>query len=145
MSAGDAGSEKLGDRPIQSFLATKEVVVLATIGRDGAPLAMPMWFLHSTEALFMISVADSQKVRNLGRDGRVSVVAETGTRGADIKNLMVQGRAEPLPDSPQRRELIQRFLDKYRPHLSALWGGETMPANRVMYRITPERVRSRGL
>ena len=71
MSAGDAGTEKLGDRPIQSFLATKEVVVLATIGRDGAPLAMPMWFLHSAEALFMISVADSQKVRNLGRDGRV--------------------------------------------------------------------------
>ena len=73
------------------------------------------------------------------------MVAETGTRRADIKNLLVQGQAEPMPDSPQRRELVQRFLDKYLPHLSALWGGETMPANRVMYRITPERVRSRGL
>ena len=32
----------LGEARIQRFLATKDVVVLATIQPDGAPLAMPM-------------------------------------------------------------------------------------------------------
>jgi len=68
-----------------------------------------------------------------------------GTRGADIRNVTVQGRAEILPDGPERAALIQGFLQKYHPHLEALWGGRAMPADRVMFRIVPERVRSRGV
>src|SRR5262245_51411987 len=48
--------EQLSDPRIQGFLATKEVVVLSTVQRSGAPLAMPMWFLHTPQALYMISV-----------------------------------------------------------------------------------------
>ena len=66
----------LDDARIQTFLATKDVVVLATVQADGSPLAMAMWFLHDPAALIMISVAETQKVRNLRRDPRVSVVAE---------------------------------------------------------------------
>jgi PPOX class probable F420-dependent enzyme len=132
------------DPRLQDFLATKEVVILATVRADGAPLATPMWFLHDPSTLTMISVADTQKVRNLRRDARLSVVVESGTRG-DIRGVGVQGRAEFLPDSPERRALAERFHAKYRPDLERLWGGRAMPANRVMFRIVPERVRSWGL
>ena len=37
----------LDDTRVQGFLATKEVAVLATLQADGAPLAMPMWFLQA--------------------------------------------------------------------------------------------------
>ena len=66
----------LDDPKIERFLATKDVVVLATVQADGSPLAMPMWFLHDPAELTMISVAATQKVRNLRRDPRVCVVAE---------------------------------------------------------------------
>ena len=68
--------EQLNDARIQGFLATKEVVVLSTIQRSGAPLAMPMWFLPTAEALYMVSVEGLQKVRNLRRDARVCVEHE---------------------------------------------------------------------
>jgi PPOX class probable F420-dependent enzyme len=130
---------------IQRFLGTKEVVVLATLQRDGAPLAMPMWFLPDAESLVMISVADTQKVRNLRRDGRVCVVAESVSASGVICGVTVQGRAEFLPDGPERRALIARLLTKYDPRLEPLWGGREMPANRVMFRIAPERVNDWGL
>src|SRR5439155_1209245 len=41
----------LDEAKIQGFLATKDVAVLATVQADGAPLAMPMWFLHGPAAL----------------------------------------------------------------------------------------------
>ncbi len=129
---------------IQAFLATKEVVVLATVKPEGGPLAMPMWFLHDPAALTMISVDGLTKVRNLRRDGRVCVVAETGTRG-DIRGVSVQGRAEFLPDGAERRALVERFHAKYAPDLARLWGGRAMPPNRVMFRIVPLHVRSWGL
>jgi hypothetical protein len=51
----------LADAPIQRFLLTKKIAVLATVQADGAPLAMPMWFLHGKAALTMINVAGTQR------------------------------------------------------------------------------------
>jgi PPOX class probable F420-dependent enzyme len=134
------------DEPrIQRFLATKEVVVLATIRGDGAPLAMPMWFLHDPAHLTMISVADTQKVRNLRRDPRVCVVAESVSGSGAICGVTVQGRAEFLSEGPERRALVRGLLAKYEPRLERLWRGPEMPADRVMFRIVPSRVRVWGL
>jgi len=134
----------LDDAGIQKFLATKEVVVLATVQSDGAPLAMPMWFLHAPTSLTMISLADTQKVRNLRTDPRVSVVAEAVASGGEVRGVTIQGRVEFLADGPERRALIERFHAKYRG-LERLWAGKAMPANRVMFTIVPSRVRSWGL
>ena len=137
--------EQLADARIQRFLATKEVVVLSTLQRSGAPLAMPMWFLHTPEALFMISVDGLQKVRNLRRDPRVCVVAEAGNRGAEIRGVIVQGRVEFVADPSQQRPIVEQLLRKYDPDLARLWGGPAMPSNRVLFRIAPLLVRSWGL
>jgi PPOX class probable F420-dependent enzyme len=134
----------LADVRVQRFLATKEIVVLATTQADGAPLAMPMWFLHDATTLAMISMEGTQKVRNLCRDARVCVVAEAGGGGEEIRGVTVQGRAEFLADGPERRGLAERFHAKY-PELARLWGGRAMPPDRVMFRIIPARVRSWGL
>lgn len=135
----------LGDAPVQRFLGQKEVVVLATLKADGAPLAMPMWFLHDRAQLTMISVADTQKVRNLRRDPRVSVVAESVTASGAICGVTVQGRVEFLDDGPERRALVARLLAKYDPRLERLWNGREMPPNRVMFRIVPSHVTGWGL
>ena len=134
----------LDEAQIQGFLATREVVVLATVQADGAPLAMPMWFLHGSAALTMITVADTQKVRNLRRDPRVCVVAEAVGGSGDVRGVTVQGSAEFLSDGSERRALVDHFHEKYR-RLEQLWNGKAMPANRVMFRIVPSRVRSWGL
>ena len=134
----------LADIHVQRYLATKDVVVLATIGADGTPLATPMWFLQDASALTMVSIETTQKVRNLRRDPRLFVVAESGTRD-DVRGVSMRGRAEFLTDSPERRALADRWLTKYDPHAERLWKGRTMPPNRVMFRITPEHVYAWGL
>jgi PPOX class probable F420-dependent enzyme len=134
----------LGESRIQRFLDAKDVAILATVQADGAPLAMPMWFLHDPASLTMISVEGTQKVRNLRRDARVCVVAEAGSGGGDERGVTVLGKAEFLSDGPDRRALVERFHAKY-PRLERLWGGRTMPPDRVMFRIVPAHVRRWGL
>ena len=138
-------SERLTDARIQMFLDTKEVVVLATVQRSGAPLAMPMWFLLTPQALFMISVDGLQKVRNLRRDPRVCVVAESGNRGAAIRGVVIQGHVSFVEAPEQQRPIVERLLQKYDPDLARLWGGRIMPPNRVLFCIEPGKVRSWGL
>jgi len=134
----------LADPAIQRFLATRDVAVLATVQADGAPLAMPMWFLHDPTALTMISVEGTQKVRNLRRDARVCVVAEAVAPGGEVQGVTAIGKAEFLGDGPERRALVDRFHAKYR-RLERLWNGRAMPPNRVMFRIAPARVVRWGL
>jgi len=133
------------DPRIQRYLSTKDIVVLGTINPDGTPLITAMWFLHDPAALTLISVDGLQKVRNLRRDPRLHIVGESGARGDDIKGIAIRGRAVFLDDTPERRALVARILDKYDPHLERYWGGRAMPADRVMFRVVPERVHTWGL
>ena len=130
---------------IQAFLDTKEVVLLATVKADGAPLITVMWFLHDPAAVTLISVDDLQKVKNLRRDPRLHLVAESGARGSEIKGVALRGRAQFLEDTAERRALVARIVDKYHPHLEGYWGGRAMPADRVMFRVVPQQVRTWGL
>lgn len=145
--AGDGAPavERLSSPHVRRLLAGKDVVVLATLQPDGAPLATPMWFLLEEDALVMVSVDDTQKVRNIRRDERVCVVAEGGLRGEGIHGVSVRGRAEVVRDPAERHRLVDRLLDKYQPQLERIWGGRAMPPDRVLFRIVPSRVRSWGL
>lgn len=137
-------AERLADARIQAFLGTREVVVLATVRPDGGPAATPMWFLHDREAISMVTVAGTPKLANLRYESRVAVVVEAGTRG-DIRGVEVRGRAAVLPESEARRGLVEGLLAKYHPDLERRWGGRALPADRVLFRIVPEHVRSWGL
>jgi PPOX class probable F420-dependent enzyme len=139
-----ASTERLADARIQQYLGTKDVVVLATLGPDGAPHGMAMWFLHTADAILMLTVADLQKVRDLRRDPRVAVVAESVVDGGP-RGVSVRGRAEILEESPERRAFVEAFLSRYHPRLERLWGARAMPSDRIMFRIAPSHVRSWGL
>jgi nitroimidazol reductase NimA-like FMN-containing flavoprotein (pyridoxamine 5'-phosphate oxidase superfamily) len=137
--------DSFAEPAIQRFLASKDVVILATLQKHGTPLAMPMWFVADTAGLAMVSVANSQKVRNLRRDGRVCVVAESGNRGVGICGMSVQGQVVFLEHAEAYQPVVTRLLQKYEPHLARLWGGTTMPPDRVVFRIVPEKVYHWGL
>ena len=136
---------RLADPAVQQFLQTKDIVILSTLQKNGAPLAMPMWFVADTASLSMVSVIETHKVRNIRRDPRVCVVAESGTRGAEIRGVTVQGRAEFLERLGDQQPVVTRMLQKYNPHLAHLWGGTNMPPNRVVWLIVPEAVHTWGL
>jgi hypothetical protein len=72
-------SERCSDAAIQDYVATKGVVILASIEADGTPLMTPMWFWHDHEAIVMVTPRGTRKARNVMRDPRVTVLAESGT------------------------------------------------------------------
>lgn len=136
-------NQPLSSPLIQRFLASKSVAILATVQASGAPLAMPMWFVHDESTIVMISEAGLQKVRNLRRDPRVCVVAE-GEVGGVIAGVVVQGQVRFLETADERSAYVDALHAKYYG-LAARWGGREMPADRVMFRIDPHRSCTWGL
>jgi PPOX class probable F420-dependent enzyme len=128
---------------VQRFLASKSVAILATVQASGAPLAMPMWFVHDASTIVMISEVGLQKVRNLRHDPRACVVVE-GEVGGVIAGVIVQGHARFLETETERTSYVDALHAKY-SGLAERWGGWGMPPNRVMFRIDPDRIHTWGL
>jgi PPOX class probable F420-dependent enzyme len=133
----------LADPAVRAFLEASQVVVLGTIEPDGSPLLTPMWFLPGGDALTLVSVAATRKVRNLRRDPRASVVADGREPGA-VRGVALRGRVRWVTDPAEQAPAVAALLRRY-PRLERLWGGAAMPPTRVLFRIVPDRVRSWGL
>jgi hypothetical protein len=59
---------RMSDGEVADFLDEQRTVICATIGRDGAPHVMPLWFVVRDDDIWAWTYASSQKVRNLERD-----------------------------------------------------------------------------
>jgi nitroimidazol reductase NimA-like FMN-containing flavoprotein (pyridoxamine 5'-phosphate oxidase superfamily) len=75
-----------------AYLEAGETLIVSTLGPRGAPHVAPMWyFLDGEGQLVFRSFTKSQKIVNLQRDSRLTVLVETGLAYAELKGVMIEG------------------------------------------------------
>ena len=79
---------------IEAFLAAPRNLQVATLGADGFPHVAPMWYVVRDGAIVFRSFTRSQKMVNLKRDPRLTVLAEQGRAYSELKGVMIKGEAE---------------------------------------------------
>ena len=75
---------------VAGFLAEERTVICATNGRDGFPHLMPLWYVVRGAELWSWTFAKTQKVRNLERDPRATLLVEAGTEYSDLRGVMLK-------------------------------------------------------
>jgi uncharacterized protein len=99
-----------------SELANEEFVSITTFKRDGTPVSTPVWVAGENGNLFVISEADTWKVKRIRRDGHVRI-APCGARGA-VKGEPVDAEATIEPDTSTVEKLLARKYGwKYRAYM----------------------------
>ena len=83
----------MSDAELDAFLHEQRTVICGTIDRDGAPHMMPLWYLVRDSELWVWTYAASQKVRNLERDPRATLVVEAGERYEELRGVMLRTEA----------------------------------------------------
>lgn len=79
---------------VRTFLQEKPGwIVLSTIGRDGYPHSVPLGYFCLGESLYLGCRAGTQKVVNIARNPKVSLMLDSGTTMQDIKGVLIQGHA----------------------------------------------------
>jgi PPOX class probable F420-dependent enzyme len=78
---------------VAAFLDEQRVVTCATLGRDGWPHLMPLWYVVRDGELWAWTYAKSQKVRNLERDRRCTLQVETGSEYHELRGVMIKAEA----------------------------------------------------
>jgi PPOX class probable F420-dependent enzyme len=89
---------RMTDDEVAEFLATERTVQVASIGPDGTPHLVPMWFAVIDGRIAFWTFAKAQKTLNLRRDPRIACLLEAGDFYGELRGVSITGRAELADD-----------------------------------------------
>ena len=82
----------------RSFLVHGKTVYIASNGKDGYPHLIAMWYAVDGDTVLMTTFRKSQKVKNLERDPRCSLLLQEGATYDKLKGLFLRGVCEIVDD-----------------------------------------------
>ena len=137
---------RMSDAELREYLRTSRTMTIISLGPDGHPHPMPMWYAVDDDGTVrMTTFRKSQKVLNIERDPKVSLLVESGEEYAKLRGLVIYGEARIVDDlAAVTRTLlaISGIGDQADPE--ARKGAEAAvaktAAKRVAILIRPERI-----
>ena len=140
------------------LLENARVVIVSTNGKRGWPHSMPMWFtLRDPEGdplpgapekeLWIWTYAKSQKVRNLERDPKATLLIETGTEYLELRGIQIEAEAHIIRDPARVLDFGKELTVRYTEGISSVEGDaaaamQAQAAKRVAIRFEARRVAS---
>jgi PPOX class probable F420-dependent enzyme len=105
---------EMTDDELRDFLAEQRVVTLATIGPNGRPHLMPLWYALAGDELRGWTYAKSQKAKNLERDPRATLQVEDGVQYEELRGVMFEAdvdiERDPAEVATYGVELFKRIV-----------------------------------
>ena len=131
------------DAEIEAFLEAGRDLQVASINADGTPHLVTMWYAVRDGDLAFWTYRKSQKIVNLRRDPRLTVLVATGDKYEELRGVSVSGRAELVEDRDEVIRYGEAVYERYWGPLdndAVREGVRTMGAKRVVVVVKPEKV-----
>ena len=127
---------------IVSFLEERHTATLCTLYPDGSVHAVGMWYGLVDQHVAMESKAKAQKVLNLRRDPRVTVLIETGDRYEELRGVSMIGTARIIEDHEYLFRVGVSVFERYQGGYSEEMAPfvEAMINKRVAITIDADRI-----
>jgi len=144
MGSNQRSQITMSDDEIAEYLVRSRTATMATIGPNGLPHLVAMWYAVVDGKIWFETKARSQKAVNLRRDGRITVMVEDGHTYDTLRGVSIEGTAEIVEDPDAIWEVgvsvWERYNGPYSEEVKPLV--EFMLQKRVAVRVDPTRTRS---
>jgi PPOX class probable F420-dependent enzyme len=136
---------KLSEAELLELLEGERIAVVSSLGPRGWPHLMPMWFVPRAGEVWIWTYAKSQKVRNLERDPRATVLVEAGHEYGELRGAMIEAEAEIHRDPETVLAFAEELTLRYAEGIASVEGDaraalEAQAPKRVAIRFEPARV-----
>jgi len=136
---------RLSEEELLELLGAERVVVVSSIGPRGWPHSMPLWYVPRDGEVWIWTYAKSQKVRNLERDPRATLLVEAGREYSELRGAMIEAEAELHRDRDTVLGFAEELTVRYAEGISSVQGDakaglEAQAPKRVAIRFKPLRV-----
>jgi len=130
-------------KSIANLIEWERVSRVATAGPNGMPHVVPVCHVVADGRLYFASYLKGRKMKNLRANPRVAVTVDLYSDAwAQIKGVMVQGRATLIEGGPRFRKIRRQLYAKYPQYPVRAPLDES---DSVIIEVTPTRVFSWGI
>ena len=135
---------QLSDEEQAELLGAERIVVVGSFGPSGWPHLMPLWYVPREGEIWIYTYAKSQKVRNLERDPRATLLIETGHEYGELRGVMIEAEAEIHRDFETVIGFAEELTLRYAEGISSIEGDakaalEAQAPKRVAIHFKPLR------
>jgi PPOX class probable F420-dependent enzyme len=135
---------KLSPDEQRELVETERVVIVSSVGPRGWPHSMPLWYVPRDGELWIWTYAKSQKVRNLERDPRATLLVETGYEYTELRGVMIEAEAEIHRDVETVSQFGKQLTVRYSEGIESVEGDpaaalQAQAAKRVAIHFHPRR------
>ena len=134
---------RMSDREVSDFLDAQKSLQVGTIGPDGSVHLSTLWFAVLDGRIVFETYTKSQKIKNLERDDRITVLLEDGHVYENLRGVMIKGRADLVGEPERVHQLALEVLKRNQPEIpvSVLDEvAEQMAEKRTAVIVEPERI-----
>ncbi|MBA4179783.1 MAG: pyridoxamine 5'-phosphate oxidase [Anaerolinea sp.] len=97
----------------EAFLRDSWTLQVASIGPKGYPHLVAMWYVVIDGLVHFTTFGKSQKILNLRRDPKITVMLESGKAYNELKGLVIEGQGELLEDPGFTAKVMALVGQKY--------------------------------
>jgi PPOX class probable F420-dependent enzyme len=135
---------QLSDDEQRELIESERIVVVSSLGLRGWPHSMPLWYVPRDGEVWIWTYAKSQKVRNLERDPRATLLVETGYEYTELRGVMIEAEAEIHRDLETVSGFGRELTVRYSEGIESVEGDaaaalEAQAAKRVSIHFHPRR------
>jgi PPOX class probable F420-dependent enzyme len=114
---------RMSDDEVRDFLAEQKIVSVATVGPNGRPHLVPLWYVAEDGELVGWTFAKSQKAKNLERDPHATLQVEDGVAYEELRGVMLECEVDIERDPERVAEYGRKLFMRY----GGAEGGELKP------------------
>jgi PPOX class probable F420-dependent enzyme len=135
---------RMSDGEVRELLDSERVVIATSNGPRGWPHSMPLWYVPREGEVWIWTYAKSQKVRNLERDPRATLLIETGHEYTELRGVMIEAEAVLHRDFETVLGFAEELTLRYAQGISSVEGDakaalEAQAPKRVAIQFRPRR------
>ena len=138
---------KLTDEEQDELIESERIVVVSSLGPRGWPHVMPLWYVPRDGDVWIWTYAKSQKVKNLERDPRATLLIETGSEYTELRGVQIEAEAELIRDLDRIVDYAKEMTIRYSDGIESVEGDaaaglRAQAPKRVAIHFHSERVAS---
>lgn len=102
---------KMTQEEVHAFLDSRPGwISLTTISKSGFPHTVPIGYFRMGDEVYIGCRAGTQKLKNIERNPKVSVMLESGGTMQDIRGVCIQGEADVILDPAEQLPLLRHSM-----------------------------------
>ena len=128
---------------IEAFIEEQKSLQVGTINSDGSIHLSTLWFAVVDGLIVFETYTSSQKVVNLERDSRITVLLEDGLEYNNLRGVMIKGAVNLVSEPTEVKQIAREVIKRNQPEIPDEMlddAAASLAVKRTVVTVVPEKV-----